>query len=304
MTFATTLGGVIERVKRDQTLASRGPVYSLASTHVAGSDTILINETPIAGGTGSVLSMGTSSYYVLATDPVAKSFTVIPAYHGTTDETHDPPMVVNVDDRYPGGALKDHAWKTVQSWRNKLWQVETLDLDVTSNNRTFDLPLVGDFKFLLDVRRRPLSSTWYGFHWSDLDRWPHVAARLLRDMPVADFASGYALQLLNPTPSTSLRVAFAIGFDLDPFDWSTDLVADVGLREDWIEILDLGVRARALAGHVSSRVDWRAGGHVREGEEVSALDVARAAETARAEYTMALNEAANALRGEWPYRSR
>jgi hypothetical protein len=298
-----TLGMLIERVRRDNSLSTRGPVFTLASTHTAGGTTVEVNETPEHGGPGSVLSMGVSSYYVQSVDSVAKAFTVIPGYHGTTDETHDPPMIVSLDDPFPGGALKDHAAKEILGWRKRLWRVETVDIDVTNASLTYEfVPPTEPVLMILDVRRAPSAGSFGNFMWND-DRWPHVPYRLLRNADPTEFPSGFALQLKGRPPDTTLRVAYATTFDLDPFDWDTDLVDDVGLDESWIEIVELGMAARAASGAVKSRSDWRTGGHVRVAEEVTVLDMIRVAQDSRAEHDMKLAEAAIALRGQWPYRS-
>lgn len=302
--FDTTVEALIERVKRDVSLGSRGPVFTLASQHAQGATTVHVNETPEFGGTGSVLSMSTSSYYVQSADTVAKTFTVIPGYHGTEDETHDPPMVVYMDDLFPGGAIKDHAIKEIMSWRSHLWRVRTKDLTVGPTQMTYDLDLGTDeIIYLLDVRRQPTGSTsWAGFEWNN-DRWPRVPSRLMRNADPVTFPSGLALRLKHHVPPTQLRIAYATKFVLDPFTAATDLVADVGLQEDWIDILEAGIRRRALAGHVVSRADWRTGGHVRNAEEVSVMDVVRATTEARNEALIGLSAAAAVLRGQWPYRS-
>lgn len=301
--LGTTVGDLVERIKRDNSLASRGQVYTLADQHVAGNTTVVLNEEPIIG-TGSVISMGVSSYYVQSVNAAAKTITVIPNYHGTVDDTHDPPMVVYVDSRFPGGAIKDAAEREILSWHKKLWRVGVKDLTVSTTSLTYNLDTGTDeILYLLDVRRQPSSNlSWLGFSWAD-DRWPHVPARLMRDAPTGSFPAGQALALRFHVPVTSLRVAYAFPFDLSTFEVDTDLVADVGLREEWIDVLEAGVRKRILSGHSASRSDWRAGGHVRAAEEVSVMDVIRVADQARVEHMVALAQAANDLRGEWPYRS-
>jgi hypothetical protein len=300
----TTVEFMIERVKRDSSLASRGPVFTLAAQHVADTTTVQVNEDPNFGGPGSVLSMGVCSYYVQEADSTNKTFTVIPSYHGTTDETLDPPQVVYVDDPFPGGAIKDHAMKEILSWRDRLWRVETLDLDVGETNHIYDFDTSGnEVIFLLEVRHQPASRpSWWGFSWAN-DRWPRMPARLLRNMPVADFPSGQAIQFESRPFNAATRIAYATPFDLSAFTTTTDLVATVGLRDDWLDILEYGIRARLMSTNAISRTDWRSGGHVRRAEEVTLMDVVRAADQARVERERHLASAANMLRGEWPYRT-
>lgn len=297
-----TVEGMIERVKRDSSLASRGPVYTLAATHVAGATTVELNEVPTMAGPGSVASMGTSSYYITEVDQVGKTLNVIPSYHGTEDATHTVPMVVYIDDPMPGGAILDHIYKEIRSWRKKLWRVVKLQIATVPTQRTYAWPDAGDVIDLLDVRRAPAGKSWLNWAWND-DRYPRVKARLVRNTDDSIFTNTLSLQLDTFPPEGTLFVAYAAPFDLSPLDLTTDLVTDVGLEEDWIEILDAGVRARTLAAGIASRADWRTGGHTRNAEQVSLLDIVRAAQAAQAEREMALAAAANALRAQWPYGS-
>jgi hypothetical protein len=299
----TTLEMVIERVKRDASLGTRGPVYTLELQHVQGATTVHVNEAIEHAGPGSVLSMGTSSYYVSSVDVVAKTFTVIPGYMGTEDETHDPPMVVYIDDMHPGGALKDHAFQEILSWRQKLWRTRTKTIAADRTHRSYDFDVGTDVvKHLLVARRAPAGVGWLNFRWND-DHWPRVGVRLDRNADPTTFPSGMALQFRSQPPAGDIRVAYAAEFDLDPFTMATDLVADVGLEEAWIEILELGMRARALSGSISSRADWRAGGHKAQVEGTTLLDVVRSASQVQAARDQALADAANKLRGDWPFGS-
>jgi len=78
---------------------------------------------------------------------------------------------------------------------------------------------------------------------------------------------------------------------------------DVGLRTQWLEILEHGCRMRALQTSVIARTDWRASGHARLAEEASVGDQVRALQMAQQMHQIAFAKAANELRGEWPYRS-
>jgi hypothetical protein len=297
-----TVEGVIERVKRDSALASRGPVYTLSSTHTAGETTVHLNEVPSMAGPGSIASMGVSSYYITSADQIAKTLNVIPSYHGTVDDTHSPPMVIYIDDPMPGGAILDHIYKEIRSWRKKLWRVLKFQITSVPTQRVYNWTPTGDVIDLLEVRRAPAGKSWLNWAWND-DRYPRVKSKLIRNTDDSIYTNTLSLHLDTLPPEGTLFVAYAAPFDLSTLDLTTDLVATVGLEEDWIEILDSGVRARTLQAGIASRGDWRTGGHTRNAEQVSLLDVVRAAQAAQAERDMALAAAANALRAQWPYGS-
>lgn len=306
MTLATTVDALLDRVRRDALLGLRGPVYTVGASYTASATSLVLNETPEHLGVGSLVSVDAELFFVRAVDVGSKTLTVIPGYFGSTQANHSLNAVVEVDPRVPKAALIDHAYQEILSWADELWRVSTLSPAVSTREATYDLGAVtGDIYFLLDVRASPLTATmatsW--FSWSD-DRWPHVNARLLREMPSPDFTGGFGLQLIDfPRNAASLRVAIAQPFVTSTFDLTTDLVATVGLETSYLDILEFGVRARALASLTTARVDWRAAGMSRDAEEVTPLDMIRTSGMARDMRLMRLKTEGLALRARWPYRS-
>lgn len=305
MTLAHTVDALLDRVRRDALLASRGPAYTLASDYTSGATTLALNETPTHIGVGTILSVDYELFYVQGANNATKTVTVIPGYYSTTEANHSTGAIVEVDGRFPKAALLDYAEHEIRSWGKQLWRVTARDLEVTRGNRTYDLAgITGDIYFLLDVRLKPVGTTtdFWNFSWTG-DGWAHADARLLRDMATGEFASGRAIQLLKaPQKSTTARIAVAQPFDLSALTGSADLVATVGLQERWLNIVELGVRARAMSATVIGRTDWRVGNMSRAAEEVSAFDTMRAVQQAQGARDVAFAEAAAELRAEWPYR--
>jgi hypothetical protein len=99
-----------------------------------------------------------------------------------------------------------------------------------------------------------------------------------------------------------VRVVYAQPFTLTTLTGATDLVSTVGLRADWLDILEYGVKMRALETSVIGRSDWRSGNVVREAEEVSALDTVRAVGHFRDMRQLRFTKAGVDLRSEYPYR--
>jgi hypothetical protein len=305
MALGTTVDDFVERVRRDSLLASRGPVYTLGSNYTAGGTQLTLTEQITHIGYGSTLSIDYEMFYVTNTVTSTGLVDVIPAYFGTTGADHTEGTVVEVDARFPRAVLLDSLEHEIRSWGKELWRAEPVDLDIDVNHRTYDLAgISGDVYFLLDFRQAPSGSSTSFWNWSwTADGLPHLSARLLRRTDLADFPSGFAVQLLKrPTHSSAGRVIIAQPLDLDPFDDSTDLVNDVGLRHEWLDIAEFGVKYRVLNSALIGRSDWRTGGMARDAEAVSALDTVRAVSHFAELRQMRLAKSGVDLRAEYPYR--
>jgi hypothetical protein len=302
VSFGATLDATIERVRRDALLGLTGPVYTLRTAYTAGADTLEVEQSPSHMSMGSIVSVDAELFHVIEVDTGSKILNVSPGFYGTTETNHALGAVVEVDPRVPKASLMDWAEHEIESWKGKLFRVVEASIDTDVSSRVFNLPNATAVDFILDVRAAPLGEpvewSWTG------DSWPRHRARLLRNMPTADFASGFAVQLQRPTrTSTTLRVAYASPFDLDPFDLNTDLVATCGLRRGHLGVLEEGIRWRALSSGIVPRTDWRATGMSRDAEQVSLLDVVRATDMARQLRDQRLADEALDLRKQFPYAS-
>ncbi len=295
MTLGTTVGDLVQRVRRDNLLGVSGPTYSLAANYTAGGTTMTLAQPPGAISTFSTVTIDESMYLVTAVDDVGSIITVIPDYAGTVSVNHSAGDLVEVDARFPTASLLHWAQLEIMSWGSKIWRVRSQDLAVTARGVLYDFPLTDpadEVLFLLDLRKEPVGTTSV-----NSDREAHVPARVLRGR------SPLGLQLTDrPGFDTTLRVVYATKFDLDPFTSATDLVDDVGLLAQHLDLLEWGVRWRALVSPVASRTDWRSAGVSRDGQEVTALDVIRAADHARSNRDRRLMDEANELRRDFPYR--
>ena len=305
MAMGTTVDDFVERVRRDSLIASRGPVYTLGANYTTPATQLTLTEQITHIGYGSVLSVDYEMFYVTNTNTATGLVDVIPAYFGSTGANHTEGTVVEVDARFPRAALMDSLEHEIRSWGNELWRAEPVDLDLDVNHRTYDLAgISGDVYFLLEFRQEPMgtSTNFWNFSWT-ADGWPHIAARLLRRMDLAQFPSGYAVQLKKkPTHSSAGRAIIAQPLDLNPFTASTDLVADVGLKHEWLDIAEFGVKYRVLNSALIGRSDWRAGGMARDPEAVSALDTVRAVSHFAELRQMRLAKAGTDLRADYPFR--
>lgn len=303
--LTTTVGALIERVRRDTLIASRGAVYTLGSAYTAGATSVVLAETPSHIGQGSIVSIDYELFYVQTLNTGTKTLTVIPGYFSSIQSNHSQGAVVEVDPRFPKAALLDYLEHEIRSWGKQLWRVSAEDLDVLRATRTYDLSIfTGEIYGLLDVRLKPVGvlTDYWNWSWTG-DGWPHLEARLLREQSAAEFASGTAIQFrLPPTKDGTARVIVAQPFDLSAFVAATDLVATVGLKPAWLDIAEYGCRYRALTTTVVGRTDWRAGNMNRNAEDVSAFDVMRATSQLQNMRDLRLAAEGVQLRGDFPYR--
>ena len=305
MSLGLTVDALVERVRRDAHLGSYGPVYSLADDVLAGATQLMLNEPVMHITKGSIVAVDTELYRVQDIHHDSNMIDVLPGAYGSTTAAHTMNTLVEQDPRLPKASLLDWAEHEIRSWNKLLFRITALDLTASRTERAYDLAGVTEIDYLLEVRQQPegTSIDGWGYSWSG-DTWPHVAARLLRDMNTSEFASGFAVQLSTyPRRASTLRVVYARPFDLSPFTLATDLVTDVGLQPEWLDILENGLRWGALTNSMVSRTDWRATGMARDSEEVTLLDLTRAVDMARSQRDRRLNEEALNIRAKYPYRS-
>lgn len=306
MALGTTVGNLVDRVRRDSLLASRGPVYTLGGDIASDATTLTLNETPTHIGMGSVLAIDYELFYVQAMNAGTKTATVLPGYYGSTSAAHVTGAHIEVDARFPAASIADYAEQEILSWGKELWRVTPVDLDVLSTGRSYDLgiPPGEEVYFVLDSRLVPTGSiqSYWNFSWNG-DAWPHASAKLLRNMPLADYPSGYAVQLVDhPRTATTLRIVIAQPFDTSAFVPATDLVGDVGLHPSWLDIVELGAKWRAVQSTAMGRSDWRTSGHSRAAEEISPGDIMRMVEQLATLRQVRFAKAATELRADHPYR--
>lgn len=310
MTLSTTVDGLLERVRRDRMLGIYGPFYSLAAGIDADDAELSTNENVEHMTEGSLIAVDYEIMRVTTVHHGVNMLSLSRGAFGTTAAAHSAGALIEQDAITPKASMLDWAELEIRSWSKKLFRVKTLSLAVTQNERTYDLAGVDaqGIDFLLDVRAAPQGTTVQTFPerftWSG-DTWPIVDAKLVRDLPTSEIPSGVGLQLLNyPNHAGNLRVAYASPFDLSPFAGTTDLLADVGLAANHLDVLEAGLRQRALTASLHARTDWRAAGINRDTQAVTVLDVMRAADQARATRDRRLAEEVVNIRASYPYKAR
>lgn len=304
MTLDTTVGGLLDRVRRDALLGLHGPVYFLAASAGEDATSLTVEGDVTHLAPGMIIAVDAELYLVRSVS--GSTISVVPGALGSTSAEHDTDALVEVAPRFPKAMLLDSVAHEIASWGSQLWRAVTVDVEIENDSQFYELEPddAGEILMLLDVRARPpgTSDQVRVANWS-ADRWPRLTAQLLRDLPDDVIDSGYGLQLASYHPSnTSLRVVYAASFDTTTLDPTTDLVDDVGLATSQIEVAEAGCKWRALRDGALSRTDYRSSGTSRQAEEVQVLDLIRAAEQAEAIRNRLLAREANELLSRWPWR--
>lgn len=299
----TTVDSAVERCRRDALLASRGPVYTVNGVHNTTTTTIVTNETFSHVGPGEVLAWDYELVYVKSATAATQTVDVIRGYFGSTPVQHSDLSIIEVAPRFPKAELLDALVHEISSWHRKLFRVTTIDLDVTAGKTHYSLSgLVGPVDGLLGVRLAPVeqSSDWWTWSWVG-DRHARAQARLHRGETSS--VDEVTLEFVRRPPSTTTaRVTVAQPFDVEFVQGSNDLIDDIGLKLDWLDLLEVGMKWRCLTTTVIGRSDWRTSNVARAAEEVTPLDVVRTAGHLRDLRDQKLSDAMIALRGDWGWR--
>jgi len=291
--FGVTLDDVVSRVRRDWQATLRPTAFALSANYTAGDTTLSLDGDLSGLSEGSIAAVGTNLLYITATS--GSSLTVLPGWEGAPESNAVAGDFCEIDPKIPKLSLVEWAEQEIDSWGSQLWRTATVELDVANSARIYQL-VADDVLFLLDVRGRPVgtSGTWLG------GSWPKMEATLIREAPLADFASGLAIQFKSfPAGTSAARVVYATPFDLSTFDLTTDLIVDCGLERSQIDVLEAGLKHRLLDSGLVTRTDWQGAGMSRDAEEVTSVDIVRAADMARSRRDRRLAEEALELRRVW-----
>ena len=257
----TTAGQLIDRVNSELLAGTVEERNKLASS-VNASDTsftFTYDLGPLRENT--VFQVGTELLYVWEVNSTAKTATVERGHAGSTPISHSANAIVTYNPRFPRHMVLNQLnaeLGDLSSPMNGLFQIKTLDVSYNGSDRMVNLTGVTDMIDLYDVRYRYLN-----------DDYPIVRnVRLLRDMPLTDFASGFVLAFDSPVRAGSVRVLYKAAYDL--FTAESDTVADAGGTSTLDDLLSLGAQIRVMAGREVKRNFTESQGDTRRAEEVPA----------------------------------
>jgi hypothetical protein len=212
----------------------------------------------------TVFEIGSEMMYVWESNSTAKTLTVERGFGGTTASAHTLGDIVTVSPRFPRGQMftaLNSELSDLSSPLNGLFQIKTVDLAYNGSDRMVNLTGVTSMLDLYDVRYRYLN-----------DDYPVVRnVRLLRDMPTADFASGFALAFDTYIRSGTVRVIYKSAYD--QLATESSVLSASGIGTELEDLLVLGVQIRMVAGREVKRNFTESQGDTRRAEEVPAGSV-------------------------------
>jgi hypothetical protein len=257
----TTAGTLVDRTVQNLLAGTVEERNKLASSLDASTTSVPIEYSLGSLREQTVFQVDSELMYVWEVNTASKTLTVERGFGGTTAATHVDGAIVTVNPKFPRWqvlqALNDEL-SDLSSPMNGLFQMKTLDISYNGSDRQVNLTGVTSMIDLYDVRWRYTS-----------DDYPVVRNyRLMRDMPTADFASGYVLTLDEPVMSSTIRVIYKDAYGSLSSEATT--LASTGASSSLADLLVLGAQIRLLASREVKRNFIESQGDTRRSDEVPA----------------------------------
>lgn len=256
----STAGALLDRVSR-QLLSGTVEERNKLATTVDSDDTSFVMSYDLAGlRAGTVFEIGTELLYVWEANSGNKTLIVERGYLGTTASAHTSGDTVTLNPRFPKATMFDALNQDIEdlaSPANGLFRVVTQDVPYNGSDRQVNLTSASNVIDLIDVRLRYLA-----------DDFPVIRrVRLQRDLPTADFASGFALVFDESVMAGTLRVRYKAPFTR--VSTTTDSLQSVAYVPTSMEdILEMGVMQRILSAREVKRNFLESQGDTRRSDEV------------------------------------
>ena len=234
----STAGAVLTRASR-QLLSGTVEERNKLATTVTSADTSIVLSYDLGGfREGSVIEIESELMYVWESSTATKTLTVQRGYDGTTAVAHTNGVLATV---------------------NGLFRVVAQDISYNGSDRQINITSAAGIIDLLDVRLRYLA-----------DDYPVIRkVRLQRNLPTADFASGFAIVFDEPVMAGSLRVVTKREFTRASSE-SSDLQSACFVPQSCEDILEMGVLLRMMNGREIKRNFIESQGDTRRSDEVPA----------------------------------
>ena len=256
----STAGAVLTRASR-QLLSGTVEERNKLATTVTSADTSIVLSYDLGGfREGSVIEIESELMYVWESSTATKTLTVQRGYDGTTAVAHTNGVLATVNPRFPRQQMLDSLNSDIDdlsSTVNGLFRVVAQDISYNGSDRQINITSAAGIIDLLDVRLRYLA-----------DDYPVIRnVRLQRNLPTADFASGFAIVFDEPVMAGSLRVVTKREFTRASTE-SSDLQTACFVPQTCEDILEMGVILRMMNGREIKRNFIESQGDTRRSEEV------------------------------------
>jgi len=258
----STAGALITRASR-QLLSGTVEERNKLATTVSSADTSIVLSYDLGGfREGSVIEIESELMYVWESSTATKTLTVQRGYDGTTAVAHTNGVLATVNPRFPRQQMLDSLNSDIDdlsSTMNGLFRVVAQDITYNGSDRQINLTSATGIIDLIDVRLRYLA-----------DDYPVIRkVRLQRNLPTADFASGFAIVFDEPVMAGSLRVVTKREFTRASSE-SSDLQSACFVPQSCEDILEMGVLLRMMNGREIKRNFIESQGDTRRSDEVPA----------------------------------
>ena len=256
----STANALLERVNR-QLLSGTIEEQNKLSASIDSDDTSLVMSYDLAGlRAGVVFEIDSELFYIWEATSGSKAVTVERGYAGTTAVSHSSGSIVKLNPRFPKAQMLEALNQDIDdlaSPLNGLFYVNTLDIQYNGSDRQLNITGATSIIDLVDVRLRYLS-----------DDFPVLRkVRLQRDLPTADFPSGFSLVFDELVMSGTLRVRYKSPFSrVSSISDNIQSVAKVPTSME--DILELGVMSRMLSVREIKRNFIESQGDTRRSDEV------------------------------------
>ena len=256
----STAGAVLTRASR-QLLSGTVEERNKLATTVTSADTSIVLSYDLGGfREGSVIEIESELMYVWETATATKTLTVQRGYDGTTAVAHTAGVLATVNPRFPRQQMLDALNSDIDdlsSTMNGLFRVVAQDISYNGSDRQINLTSATGIIDIIDVRLRYLA-----------DDYPVIRnVRLQRNLPTADFASGFAIVFDEPVMAGTLRVVTKREF-VRASNESSDLQSTCFVPQSCEDILEMGVILRMMNGREIKRNFIESQGDTRRSDEV------------------------------------
>ena len=258
----STAGAVLTRASR-QLLSGTVEERNKLATTVTSADTSIVLSYDLGGfREGSVIEIESELMYVWESATATKTLTVERGYDGTTAAAHTSGVLATVNPRFPRQQMLDALNADIDdlsSTVNGLFRVVAQDISYNGSDRQINITSATGIIDLLDVRLRYLA-----------DDFPVIRnVRLQRNLPTADFPSGFAIVFDEPVMAGTLRVVTKREFTRASTE-SSDLQSACFVPQSCEDILEMGVLLRMMNGREIKRNFIESQGDTRRSDEVPA----------------------------------
>lgn len=256
----STASALLNRVSR-QLLSGTVEERNKLSASIDSDDTTLVTSYDLAGlRSGTVFEIDSELFYVWEATTGSKTLVVERGYLGTTAASHSAGAIITLNPRFPKAQMLDALNQEIDdlsSPANGLFRVVATNITYNGSDRQINITGATSIIDLIDVRLRYLS-----------DDFPVIRKiRLGRDLPTADFASGYALVFDEATMAGTLRVRYKAPFTRVSVI-SDDIQSVTYIPVTMEDILEYGVMARMLSPREVKRNFIESQGDTRRSDEV------------------------------------